>query len=52
MSNIKNLKHIENLAWKAFKMTGDINAYGMIASARELQLEKQKEDEQNNGFGM
>ena len=52
MSKIKTLKHIENLGWEAFKATGDINAYGMIVSSRELQKEHQKEDEQTNGFGM
>lgn len=52
MSSVKNLKKIENLGWKAFEATGDINAYGMIVSSRELlQMEEQKE-EQNNRYGM
>ena len=52
MSKIVNLKQVENLGWQAFKATGDINAYGMIVSSRELQKEHQKEEEQTNGFGM
>ena len=51
MSKIKDLKKVEDVAWKAFAATGDINAYGMIVASRELQREKIQENQQN-GLGM
>lgn len=51
MSDIKNLKKIEDLGWEAFRATGDIGAYGMIVSSRELQKEKNRENE-SNGMSM
>lgn len=51
MSKLKDLKRVEDIGWKAFEATGDINAYGMIVASRELQKEKIQENQQN-GFGM
>ena len=47
----KVYKEIENLGWKAFSLTGDINDYGMIVSAREKQKELQKGVEEENQPG-
>ena len=53
MSDIKNLKKAEDIGWEYFRRTGDINAYGMVVSSRELAKEKRFEQEQeSNGFGM
>ena len=53
MSDIKNLKKVEDIGWEFFKRTGDINAYGMAVSAREIAMKKRLEQEQeNNGYGM
>ena len=48
----KVYKDIENLGWKVFSLTGDINDYGMIVSAREKQKELQKGVEEENQPGM
>lgn len=46
MSDIKTYKKIEELGWKAFSNTGNINDYGIIVSAREKQKELQKQNEE------
>ena len=51
MNDIKKLKKVEELGWEVLKATGMIDGYGMIISARELQQEKQKQEEQENYFG-
>ena len=53
MGKIEDYKKAENIGWKFFEKTGDINAYGMVVSSRELTKEKLFEQEQeNNGFSM
>lgn len=53
MDDIKKLKKTEDIGWAFFQKTGDINAYGMVVSSRELAMEKRFEKEQQeNGFGM
>lgn len=46
----KDLKFITNYAWKKFAETGDINCYGMITGAREVQ--KQRDMDKNNQMGL
>lgn len=46
MSENDNYKKIEKLGWELFSKTGDIDFYGMVVSARELEKEK----EQQNNF--
>ena len=53
MGKIEDYKKAENIGWEFFEKTGDINAYGMVVSSRELAKEKLFEQEQeNNGYGM
>lgn len=51
MGDIKKLKKVEDIGWEVLRTTGMIDGYGMVVSARELQLEKQKQEEQENSFG-
>ena len=48
MGKIEDYKKAENIGWKFFEKTGDINAYGMVVSSRELAKEKLFEQEQEN----
>ena len=53
MADIKNYKKMEDLGWEVLRKTGDINAYGMIVSSRELAKEKMiQEEQEQSGFGM
>jgi len=50
MGKIDRYKKIEDIGWAYFKASGDINAYGMVVSAREKRREL--EQEQENGRSM
>ena len=50
MTKIDKLKKIEDIGWEYFKASGDINAYGMVVSAREKRKELEKE--QSSGYEM
>lgn len=46
MNENDKYKKIEKLGWELFSKTGDIDFYGVVVSARELEKEK----EQQNSF--
>ena len=50
MGDIKKLKKVEDIGWEVLRTTGMIDGYGMVVSARELQLEKQKQENRKEKY--
>lgn len=45
MSGNDKYKEVEKLSWELFAKTGDIRYYGGVVSARELEKEKERQED-------